>query len=84
MKLAKYLQNKGISQTAFAAEIRVTQVTVNRYVQDLRTPDLHTIWAIEKATNGAVSAADWPAKPRKKTVGKRKSASSKQAMAAAS
>lgn len=70
MKLAKYLSTKGISQAAFAAKIGVTQVAVNRYAQDKRSPSLHTIWAIEKATDGAVSVKDWPARARKKPAPK--------------
>ncbi len=66
MKLAQYLHTKGISQAAFAAKIGVTQVAVNRYAQDKRSPSLNMIWAIEKETKGAVSVKDWPAPVRKK------------------
>lgn len=70
MKLAKYLSDKEIPQAEFAKKIGVTQVAVSRYAQELRTPSLHTIWAIEKATKGAVTAKDWPAPVRKKPTPK--------------
>ena len=70
MKLAKYLTAKEISQAAFAKTIGVTQVAVSRYAQELRTPSLHTIWKIEKATKGAVSVKDWAAPARKKRAPK--------------
>lgn len=70
MKLAKYLSEKDIPQAAFAKAIGVTQVAVSRYAKELRTPSLHIIWAIEKATKGAVSVKDWPAPARKKPAPK--------------
>lgn len=59
MKLAKYLSAQAIPQAVFAKKIGVTQVAVSRYVQELRTPSLRLIFAIEKATKGAVTPKDW-------------------------
>lgn len=59
MKLAQYLDTKGISQTEFASRIGVTQVAVSRYVSGDRTPSLRLILRIEKVTKGAVKPKDW-------------------------
>lgn len=66
MKLAKYLSDNDIPQAVFAKKIGVTQVAVSRYVQELRTPSLRLIFAIEKLTKGAVTPKDWPTPARKK------------------
>lgn len=59
MKLAKYLETKNLTQTAFAAKVGVTQVAMNRYVRGERTPSVEIIAAIHKATKGAVTLNDW-------------------------
>lgn len=59
MKLAQYLSDRGITQTAFAALMKVSQPTINRYALGERFPDRDMIWAIELATDGQVTPADW-------------------------
>lgn len=59
MKLATYLANKPMTQAAFAALIKVSQATVNRYVTDERFPDPEMIERIATATGRKVTFADW-------------------------
>lgn len=59
MKLATYLANKPQTQAAFAAEIGVSQATINRYIGNERFPDPRMIERIADATNRKVTFADW-------------------------
>lgn len=59
MKLAKYLSDNKLTETAFAEILGVSQVTINRYIRGDRFPVREIILKIEDATGGQVSAADW-------------------------
>lgn len=60
MKLADYLSQTGLSQTAFADLIGATSVTVSRYVSGERRPsDEETYQRIYAATGGLVTANDF-------------------------
>ena len=59
MKLATYLSEHDLTETAFAQSLGVAQVTINRYVRNDRFPDPETIERIAKATKQAVTVTDW-------------------------
>ena len=59
MKLADYLAKTGLKETAFAQALKVSQVTINRYVRNERFPDPEMIDRIFKATGKQVTVADW-------------------------
>jgi len=59
MTLTDYLETTGTTETAFAAALGVSQVTVHRYVKGKRFPDKDTILRVEVLTKGAVRPADW-------------------------
>jgi transcriptional regulator with XRE-family HTH domain len=59
MKLAAYLSENNLTETAFAQIVGVSQVTINRYVQGKRFPDPGIIIRIETLTGGKVAPSDW-------------------------
>lgn len=59
MKLKDYLALANLTEAAFAEQIGVSQAAVNRYCRGLRQPRRGHMQAIERATNGAVSPADF-------------------------
>lgn len=59
MNLKEYLTGKSMTETAFAEEIGVAQVTVNRWVRGERFPEPEMIMRVAAATNGEVSVSDW-------------------------
>jgi len=59
MKLAAYLSENNLTETAFAQVVGVSQVTINRYIQGKRFPDPGIIIRIEAVTGGRVAPADW-------------------------
>jgi transcriptional regulator with XRE-family HTH domain len=59
MLLKTYLQNNKITETAFAARLGVSQVTINRYVLGKRFPSPDMIRRIAVETRGKVKVADW-------------------------
>lgn len=59
MTLADYLRNTGLTHSAFAAKLGVSQVTVYRWVTGRRFPDHKMILKVEEATNRKVKPADW-------------------------
>lgn len=59
MKLAEYLEAKGITATAFSDRIGVNQPTMNRYLNNVRFPKPEMIAHIEAATGGKVRFHDW-------------------------
>jgi DNA-binding transcriptional regulator YdaS (Cro superfamily) len=59
MTLADYLHKKRMTHTDFAAIIGVSISMVTRYVSEQRVPVAGYIEAIERATNGEVTLADW-------------------------
>jgi len=59
MKLGPCLRLRGLSQKAFAAELGVSEATVSAWVAGRTLPDMRKIPAIEAATGGAVTLADF-------------------------
>lgn len=59
MTLSEYLNEEGMTETAFAAKLGVSQVTINRYVNGKRFPDRDTIQRISVVTEGKVPPAAW-------------------------
>lgn len=59
MKLGEWLEQQGMSQTAFAVLIDTDQAHVSNLIRGKHRPRLDTVVAIEKATQGAVKAEDW-------------------------
>jgi len=58
-KLQVWLAERALSQRAFAAQVGLYQPTVNRYLRGVRMPCLVHAAIIERATGGAVMAADF-------------------------
>lgn len=58
MKLATYLKRKGITQTAFADELGVSQGLVWQWLKGETTITAERAMAIEKATGGLVSRGE--------------------------
>lgn len=59
MKLAEYLSDNGLTQTAFAAKIEAAQVEISRFATGDRLPPWHKMLKIYKATKGAVTPNDF-------------------------
>jgi DNA-binding transcriptional regulator YdaS (Cro superfamily) len=59
MTLAEYLKQNAITLTAFAASIGENIPTVHGWISGRRNPKLAALVAIERATDGAVRAADF-------------------------
>lgn len=59
MQLAKYLDLEATTQADFAGRIGLSIASVSRLASGRQTPSLATIRAIEKATGGRVTAADF-------------------------
>lgn len=59
MKLATYLKENGLTLHAFGQQIGRTPATVSRLAREKHQPDWSTVAAIERATNGAVTANDF-------------------------
>lgn len=66
MLLKTYLKSVGMTETAFAEKLNVSQVTINRYVLGKRFPSPEMILRISAATNGKVKPADWYAQVAEK------------------
>lgn len=64
MTLSEYLAENGISQAAFANEIKVKQATVSRLARNMMRPSLELAVSIERTTRGAVAAASWVSAPK--------------------
>lgn len=64
MTLSEYLAKTGISQAAFADEIKVKQATVSRLARNMMRPSLELAVSIERITGGAVAAASWVSAPK--------------------
>lgn len=69
VKLAKWLNDKGIRPSHFAKNLKKFPSTIHRILDDQNCPDIHTATEIEKATKGYVLINDWlvdvPKKPTK-------------------
>lgn len=63
MQLSEYLSQHNLTQKAFAALIDRDISTVSRLARGETRPDWSTVAAIEKATNGAVTANDFTPAP---------------------
>lgn len=59
MKLETYLSEHGMTEAAFARELGVSQVTINRYVSNSRFPNPEMIERIFEATGKEVTVTDW-------------------------
>lgn len=59
VKLQKFLEDSGMTSGELARQIGVTQKAVYYWLNEGRSPRPHNIRAVSKATNGAVTAADW-------------------------
>lgn len=77
-QLSKWLRDNGVSQTAFADSVGITQAAVSQIASDRRAPGRGVAFAIEKETGGVVLASSWPPK-RRKTRRRRRVESSKAA-----
>lgn len=59
MTLSEFIDAKGMTIVALAAELRRPVSTVHGWVRGNRRPDWRDVPAIERATAGAVTAADF-------------------------
>jgi predicted transcriptional regulator len=59
MTLKEYLADQGLTESAFAEMLGISQAAVNRYCNGIRTPQRITLRAIAKATAGKVTANDF-------------------------
>ena len=58
-QLSQYLTREGVTQSAFAERLGLTQATVSRLASGLLRPRLDTALAIERITAGAVPVESW-------------------------
>lgn len=61
MKIKEYLENTGISATAFARMLEIPKQTVYSWVRGVR-PHTLMLKKIQRMTNGAITPADYPKK----------------------
>ena len=61
MTLTEFLSANGLSHSAFAEKIGVSQVAITRYTRGDRTPRPSVLARIRKETRGAVTADDFMA-----------------------
>ena len=59
MKLAEYLQQENMTQTAFAKKAGLPIPRVNEWIKGKGRPTLDGLAAVVKATGGAVGLADF-------------------------
>lgn len=59
MKLSAYLKEKGLTVEQFGQQIGRSGASVSRIANDKQRPDWDTIAAIERATEGQVTVADF-------------------------
>lgn len=59
MTLSEFLRENSMTISALAAAMQRPVSTVHGWVRGSRRPDWNDIPAIERATNGAVTAADF-------------------------
>ena len=58
MELAEYLKAHGLTQAEFAELVGRTPGAVSHWITKRQTVSPHSAWLIERATSGAVKAAD--------------------------
>lgn len=63
MTLAEFLSANGLSHSAFAEKVGVSQVAITRYARGQRTPRPPVLARIREETRGAVTADDFMADP---------------------
>lgn len=68
MQLDQWLKSTGTSQSKLARTIGILPSSVNRLVKGKSFPDWQTIEAIRIATMDAVTADDWAARWRERSV----------------
>lgn len=59
MKLSAYLSDKNLTDDAFAAIVGMSQSQISRLKRGISRPSWETVAAIERATGGLVTAADF-------------------------
>lgn len=59
MKLADWMRAKALTDAAFAEMVGRDRTTVSRWRTEKTRPDWPALAAIERATNGAVTARDF-------------------------
>lgn len=59
MFLGRWLRQKGMTQTAFAARVGVSNTAVSRLISGTMTPSGKLVRRIEYHTKGAVTFDDW-------------------------
>lgn len=59
MKLGDYLARKGLSRSAFGAQIGVSHAAIVRYVNGSRRPSWEVMERIERITEGKVRPNDF-------------------------
>jgi len=57
--LAVYLDQHGITQSAFAGSLGTTQATISKFCRGVTRPSLDMAVKIERATGGSVPVASW-------------------------
>jgi hypothetical protein len=63
--LARYLKRNGLTVSSFARSAALDRASVYRIATGGRGCGMWMAKQIEKATGGAVSVSDWPAKPHR-------------------
>lgn len=58
MKLETYLKEQSISPEAFAVQLGVSKFAVQKWMRGERFPRAEHLIAIDRATDGAVTASD--------------------------
>jgi DNA-binding transcriptional regulator YdaS (Cro superfamily) len=66
--LVRYLDDTGLSQTAFAARLGFPLSNVNGWFKGHRKPCLEAALRMEKATGGAIPAGAWTKSNRKRAA----------------
>ncbi len=59
MKLKEWLKKEKITSNEFAIKIGVTNISVCRWIRNKRYPNFMNLYAIQKMTNGEVTASDF-------------------------
>lgn len=59
MKLAEYLSTEGLTDEAFGTKVGMSQSQISRIKRGISRPSWDNLAAIERATGGAVLAADF-------------------------
>lgn len=60
MNLRDWREAEGLTQEQAAARIGISQGTLSRYESGKQEPSMATVRRIKAATDGKVTAEDWP------------------------